>query len=74
VITLRLIPGGKGDPKACAYCGGSAPCDGNGAPYNFIHRDGPRIGPEVPLCPRCAAADGPTCKEIWARIGKGGAS
>ncbi len=49
--------------SSCAFCGANNCCfEGS------IHRDGFCLGPQVPLCATCAAEEGPTCDEIWAKI------
>jgi hypothetical protein len=51
----------------CAYCGNTTSKEEFGG---SIHRDGFLIGPQVPLCCLCAAEDGPTCEDIWAKISR----
>ncbi len=59
---VRLLQGGS-FYGYCGHCGTPI----TGKPCGQIHRDGPRTGPAVPLCARCA---GPsvTVSQIWARI------
>lgn len=49
--------------RTCAFCLKLA--EG----WFTVHRDGFGVGPEVDLCNVCAAEDGPTLEEIWAKIG-----
>jgi hypothetical protein len=49
----------------CAHCGKAMPVELSLA---TIHRNGFSLGPEVPLCGACGAADGPSAEEIWYKI------
>ncbi len=50
--------------RYCAACGAIA--EGR---YS-IERDGPLMGPEVPLCDRCGAHDEPTMEQLWHAIAR----
>ncbi len=50
----------------CAYCGANMVEE----PEFAIHRDGTGEGPEVYLCSKCGAEDGPSCEQIWGRISR----